>query len=140
MSTRSRIGIVSPNGPVQSIYCHWDGYPEHHWPILTKHYKTYNMARRLIDLGDLSILGRRIGTKIPFDVDEQTRAHRCVAYGRDRGDSDASARYSDDRLKFYALCRTSGAEYAYLFDEGAWSVFSMRGNGAAPVDPARILL
>ena len=28
MSTRSRIGMINPDGSVSSIYCHFDGYPE----------------------------------------------------------------------------------------------------------------
>lgn len=37
MSTNSRIGILHEDGTTETIYCHWDGYPEHQMPILTKH-------------------------------------------------------------------------------------------------------
>ena len=40
MSTNSRIGILHEDGTTETIYCHWDGYPEHQMPILTEHYNT----------------------------------------------------------------------------------------------------
>lgn len=51
MGTRSRIGILESNVSVTSIYCHWDGYVEHHGPILRDHYATVEKVRALIALG-----------------------------------------------------------------------------------------
>lgn len=39
MATRSTISAKIGDS-IHSIYCHWDGYPSHHNPILTKHYNT----------------------------------------------------------------------------------------------------
>ena len=57
MATRSRIGIVKENGTVESIYCHWDGYPENNGQLLLDNYD-YEMAQGLIELGDISSLGK----------------------------------------------------------------------------------
>ena len=38
MATRSRIAIEKENGTVESIYCHWDGYPENNGRILVENY------------------------------------------------------------------------------------------------------
>ena len=59
MSTNSRIGILHEDGTTETIYCHWDGYPEHHMPILTEHYNTAEKVQALLALGDISILARQ---------------------------------------------------------------------------------
>ena len=56
MGTRSAIGVVEPNGTIRAVYCHWDGYPEHHLPILQEHYNTAAKARKLIAPGSMSSL------------------------------------------------------------------------------------
>jgi hypothetical protein len=56
MATRSRIAIEYQDGTVRSIYCHWDGYPEHHAPILLEHYTTQEKVEQLIALGSISSL------------------------------------------------------------------------------------
>ena len=58
MSTHSRISIIK-DGKKTSIYCHWDGYPSHQMPIL-KNYDTYEKAKELVSLGDLSSLDSTI--------------------------------------------------------------------------------
>ena len=47
MSTRSRIGILNPDGSTRTIYCHSDGYPEHQLPILTQHYSSIEKVEEL---------------------------------------------------------------------------------------------
>jgi hypothetical protein len=42
MATRSRIGIELEDGVIESIYCHWDGYPENNGKILLEHYQDPN--------------------------------------------------------------------------------------------------
>ena len=48
MATRSKIAIEDQDGTVRSIYCHWDGYPSHHGPILLEHYTTQEKVESLI--------------------------------------------------------------------------------------------
>lgn len=59
MATRSRIGIELIDGTVLSVYCHWDGYPEHHGKILFKHYTKREDVMDLIDGGAISSLRTR---------------------------------------------------------------------------------
>lgn len=59
MATRSRIGIELPNGHVRSVYCHWDGYPEHNGRILNTHYTQREDVEQLIAGGDISSLRTR---------------------------------------------------------------------------------
>lgn len=102
MATRSHIGIKQANGSIKYIYCHWDGYPEHNGVILKEHYTTEAKVNELMDLGDISSLGE--------DID------KCVAYGRDRGETGVEAR--TDTMKDFI-----GQEYNYLFENGEWKCF-----------------
>src|SRR6516162_476017 len=108
MSTNARIGYVTDHGDVRSIYTHWDGYPTHHGRILIEHYTNPDQVRALLDLGDLSSLGKTLGKKHDFD------AHRgdetCNAYDRDRGEEDVSAKTHD--RDSWPDC---GQEWEYLF-------------------------
>lgn len=102
MSTRARIGIQLPGDSVLSIYVHNDGYYSHHAPILLGHYNTVSEVMKLMQLGDLSSLG-------PTPI-------KCVAYGRDRGDTNFEALTSSSEPEF----RESFEEYNYLFRDGKW--------------------
>lgn len=122
MGTRSRIGILEPDGSVTSIYCHWDGYPSHHGPILLNHYATEEKVRALMALGDISVLGEELGEKHDFD---EPPDGVCNVYGRDRGEEGVSARRSASVADF----KTIAEEYMYLFQPGiGWQV-SERGDG-----------
>jgi hypothetical protein len=56
MATRSAIGYASPKGYVTAAYCHWDGNPEHHVPILTRRYGSKPKVQALIKPGSMSSL------------------------------------------------------------------------------------
>ena len=111
MSTRSRIGIVRGD-KVESIYCHFDGYPEGVGATLAEHWTTTEEVEALMSLGDLSALGVIIGEKHSFETPEGGRpgdeGQWCLAYGRDRGEegSEAAPGWPD-----------SGQEYEYVFDD-----------------------
>ena len=122
MGTRARIGIVEPDGSVTSIYTHWDGYPDHHGPILLNHYTTEERVRALLALGDLSVLAEDIGEKHDFNNPPEGV---CNAYGRDRGEDGVSARRSASVNDLKEIAE----EYTYLFRPGiGWQV-SGRDDG-----------
>lgn len=125
MGTRARIAVKHPtNGTFASIYTHWDGYPSHHGPILLKHYDTFEKVCELMALGDLSVLGERIGVKHDFNTSYQQRKDElgdiCVSYGRDRGEEGIEAVVSDSLDSLKELTQDCGGEYLYLFDNGVW--------------------
>ena len=118
MSTRSNIGIQNEDGTVDFIYCHSDGYPSHHWPILTEHYATEEKVRALLALGDLSRLGEEIGQQHhPFTSHWPRHAAFCLAYGRDRGEAGTEAKLVQSFDEFDAQ---ANQDYAYLFRVGRW--------------------
>jgi len=103
MATRSRIGIVKENGTVESIYCHWDGYPENNGQLLLDNYD-YEMAQDLIELGDISSLS--------------STPDRTEAYCRDRGEELTEARVDESMDAFF---ESDIEEYGYLITpDGEW--------------------
>jgi hypothetical protein len=113
MATRSSISIKTAKGG-KTIYCHWDGYPSHNGRILLESFNTEDRVLELIKLGNLSILGHKIGGEVKFDgFDSST--DQCLAYGRDRGETEQEASDFDKKP-------TDLQEYNYLFKEGKWYV------------------
>jgi hypothetical protein len=123
MATRSRIAIEKEDGTVESIYCHWDGYPENNGLILTENYKDHEKVQALIDLGDISSLAPNVeagpdtGHTFNDPVDGVV-----VAYGRDRGETGVGKKYHGYVPDFF---NGDIEEYGYLFtQEGQWLVKS----------------
>jgi hypothetical protein len=121
MRTNARI-IVDTGGVFRSSYVHYDGH--HILPILRKHYNTPEKAQELIELGDLSSLGKKVA---PEKGTQHTFNNPCsgvtVAYHRDRGE-----KYTN----YYAtsvdvLLRKAREPYVYFYD---------KEDGWIPVRPA----
>ena len=117
MSTHSRIGKKLPNGTIKSIYCHFDGYPKHNGSILKKYYTDEAKIDALLELGDLSILGIEIGEQQDFNNRDTHRSEWCLAYGRDRGETNVEA-IIHNNIK--DMC---WEVYNYVYDNGEWRCF-----------------
>lgn len=121
MGTRSTIALEFADGTVQQVYCHWDGYLDHNGKILQEHYSDPFKLRDLIDLGDMSSLGERIGTQHAFDKAPQGE---CTFYGRDRKESGCEARKFKDFADYKANHQYE--EYEYILracgDKAVWFV------------------
>ena len=119
MATRSLIGKLNSDGTITNIYCHYDGYPEHNGVILQEHYYTPFKVDQLLALGNLSVLGELIGEKQSFD---DRIPGSCLAYGRDRGESNQQAQVST-RESFFST--DHGVDYLYLYNnEFEWECYS----------------
>lgn len=116
MATRSYIGVRNLDASVDYIYCHFDGYPDHNGIILTEHYADMDKVNALMKLGDLSVLGEQIGEK--HDFNKRTRGW-CLAYGRDRGESNVSVRTGN----YKELINDQNVDYVYVFDGDYWECF-----------------
>jgi len=135
MSTRSTIAMEFPDGIVRQISCHWDGYIEHNGLLLLTYYNDSAVLQQLIELGDLSILGRTIGEKHPFEnpyrwgttqFDEWREQYRhvCTFYGRDRGEKDTEA-ITFHSYEEYVNSSVHFEEYNYIRrNTGEWLVQS----------------
>jgi hypothetical protein len=134
MGTRSTIALEFADGTVQQVYCHWDGYLEHNGKILQEHYSDPFKLRDLIDLGDMSSLGERIGTQHAF---EKAPEGECTFYGRDRNESGCEARKFKDYLDYAENHQYE--EYEYILracgDKAVWFV-SDHGKDFVPLTAA----
>lgn len=70
MSTRSRIAFDFGNGNVDSIYCHYDGYPDGVGSILYFYYNDAERARVLCQCGNISVLKSDLCSSSKIDDDE----------------------------------------------------------------------
>jgi hypothetical protein len=93
MGTRSTIALEYADGSVHQVYCHWDGYLSNNGQILQKHYIDPFKLRQLMDLGDMSSLGERIGTQHAFD---KAPEGECTFYMRDRREQGCKAKWFID--------------------------------------------
>ena len=116
MATRSLIGIKTSSGEVDYIYCHWDGYPSHNGRILMENYTSPPQVMQLLELGDISSLGKEIGEKQDFN--NVTNPDWCLSYHRDRGDDLVDDRYAESEDEFRNI--GYGSQYKYLFKNRKW--------------------
>ncbi len=111
--TRSQIGIISKRGKIESVYMHYDGYPDHMLPTIKKGYMNSGTVKFLLKKGGGSGL-EPDASKINFYGDKTTLkgdAKKIEDYIRDASDR-------------------AGAEYVYLFDErdGKWYMADVYGD------------
>ena len=136
MATRSTIALEFADGSVQQVYCHSDGYLSYNGAYLLKHYSDPFKLRDLIDLGDLSSLGRDIGVRVNFDglmERENGEYVQCRFYGRDRGEEGIEARkfkdFADYREnhqyeEYEYILRTDGQWYVKHWDNSSFEVLT----------------
>jgi hypothetical protein len=119
MSTRSYIAF--DNGDeVYMIYCHFDGYVDGVGITLNEHYTDIEKVEALMDLGDISVLGSEIGEKQDFDKPHTGWPSWCLAYGRDRGETDVEARTFVNLQHAENSFNAGGIDYMYVFDGREW--------------------
>lgn len=116
MATRARIGIELKNGSVLSVYCHWDGYPEHNGKKLKEHFNTRAKVAELIDGGDISALWTNV------DWDNETLPTTGPLYYSSRGDN-CPPRLDADLAEY--LLPENSEEFAYVFRNGEWVCYNM---------------
>jgi len=138
MSTRSRIGVIRGE-KIESVYCHFDGYPTGVGATLAAHWMDPEKVDALIGLGDLSALGEEIGEAHDFDthtgsyvdgeyVIGEHSGKWCLAYGRDRGEDRTEAgTHTIDAWP------DSGQEWEYLYEPigHTWQCRERAWNGPA---------
>jgi len=111
--TRSQVGKISKRGKIESVYMHYDGYPEHMLPTIKKGYKDGKNVDNLLKKGGGS--GLEVDpSKINFYGDSQVM----------KGD----AKNIDKYIK--TANYDGGAEYVYLYDErdGKWYMADVYGE------------
>lgn len=115
MSTRGRIGVLRPDGRVESIYNHYDSYLDGLGAALKK-----ITDPKVVD--ELISLGNRRGTYA--DEDWHDNASLFHEPGRFYDSEDEFFKNGDD-----------WSEYRYLFKNGQWSVSRPDGAWGRVVEP-----
>jgi hypothetical protein len=115
-----------PNGEVQSIYCHWDGYPAGVGSTLKEHYTNPLKVEALIALGDISILSENVAPSGGQERSQHSFQNPAdgvtVAYHRDRGEAFQAPRV-DSSIESFS--KSDIEEYGYVFTlNGEWITFS----------------
>ena len=121
MGTRSTIAVQLEDGSVIQSYCHWDGYLSFNGRILQEAYKDRDAAVALVQLGDMSSLGRRVVPNGEHSF-QKPEEGTTVYYGRDRGEKDTGPNVFATLNEYYKDFQCE--EYNYLFRNGRWEVIS----------------
>ena len=126
MSTNSGIALRAGE-TFNTIYCHWNGHPKDMLPILRGHYNSFELANKLISMGDASMIEAKIDPDParPHDFNNY-QEDVCVFYYRDRGDdwlSCQSACYTKSEL-----FKVPAFDYVYIFEDGTWNAYNMNGR------------
>jgi hypothetical protein len=103
--TRSQIGLINKKGKIQSVYMHYDGYPDHMLPTIKKSYMNSGAVKNILKKGGASYLKPKF-SEIEFYGDKATLD----------GDVEKINKFIKDANY------DGGAEFVYLFDErdGKW--------------------
>jgi len=123
MGTHARIGKLLPDGKVRSIYCHYDGYVSGGvGEDLSTHYQDESKVDALLDLGNLSGIGKEIGEEQDFRDFTKQNPDWCLAYGRDRGQKGQEATFTGSEEEYLG---DGDYPYIYLYKNGEWSFKDM---------------
>lgn len=128
MSTHSLIGLETPNGQVNYIYCQSGGHPIDNGFILLKHFKSRKKVEGLLKRGYMSQLNKFLGKKHDFhDYKLSERNQWCVFYHRDRNESWENVKDHTRDLSEVLDDLCNRAEYLYVYDlEGNWRARSSK--------------
>lgn len=104
---------------------------ENNGRILFDHYTSQSQVEALIALGNLSSLGEEVGIEHPFDpprygspehdAHEKKFGRMCLAYGRDRHETDTAAHVAVTLAECWPEEET-WTEFTYVWDDGKWRV------------------
>ena len=124
MSTRSAIGYFTPSKKIRAVYCHWDGYPSNNGRILMEHYTDLDKIKELVALGDLSSLGKNIGSKKEefYPGEGQRILDETYAYRRARDDKGTDAIEYDNAADYVSDMTEMNVEFCYLWNGTDWIV------------------
>lgn len=128
MATRGTIALEFADGSISQVYSHWDNYPSHNGRLLQDFWSDPWKLRDLIDCGDLSVLGKAVGSEHDFSFTDEDQ---CTFYGRDRGETGTEARRYQNYDEY--VSELPGEEFDYILRQvdGApvWFVRYWNTNG-----------
>lgn len=123
MSTRSTIARKTKDG-IESIYCHFDGYPDGVGALLKEHYQLEEKINKLFEFGDLSILDVDIGVQQENKWMDRVEGW-CYFYGRDAREDDTESMIHENINTWLSTRKHSWCEYGYLWNGNEWETFEI---------------
>jgi hypothetical protein len=120
MSTPCAILVKTNLGYITS-YCHFDGYIDYMYPMLTNNYNSYEKAIALVRLGDASYIADKLEPTTDTHSFEHPERGVSVFYHRDRGESwlHTAPKYCEKET------RLSQFQYGYVFENDCWNVYKL---------------
>lgn len=118
MATQSTIIVKISENEYHSVYCHFDGYPEHQMPILRQNYSSPELAKELVRHGDMSVLAEKCNGSETHSY-ENPDFQQTIYYGRDRGEKNTEYKVYDTLNE--AINKSNGY-YTYIFED-EWRVY-----------------
>lgn len=123
MATRSLIAMELDKGLYKTIYCHNDGYLKHNGAILLEHYSEKQKLNELLELGDISYLGKFVKPnpekEHSFEYGKR-QPDVVVAYGREREELNVEPKI----MTLNKMRKYSFIDYFYIFTkENEWKYF-----------------
>lgn len=115
MSTRALIGVVQDDQTIQSVYHHFDGYPDWLGTVLEDKYNSKEEANHLISGGGMSCCWTQ--SRWSSNGDQYKVQDFGAQYYTERGD-DLRITTTDNFEEFIKLDWDN--EYSYLFKDGKW--------------------
>lgn len=125
MGTRSSIAIIKEDGSVSQAYCHWDGYVSHNGVILFSFYQNIDKIKKLISLGDMSVLRSEVDPSGNHTFDNP-QENVTVFYGRDRGESNTKAQQFKNVKEYLEKGNFQGYDYVYKEKSNKWYLLDRR--------------
>lgn len=133
MATSSEIHYYDGN-TLKTVYCHFDGYLEGVGSYLFEYYQEPNKVKELVNLGDLSYIGKEVSPSDPNHSFDTPQEGVTVAYHRDRGEelrvNESQFRSNDtsEILKRVYHKSNEGYNYLYLQKEKTWYYIDTYGE------------
>ena len=118
MSTHCGIAIKTEKGYC-GIYCHFEGYYDYMYPMLTQNYNSAELAANLISKGNASYIDKLLNPTSDYHKFVTPEPGVSMFYYRDRGED-----WSDVAPKLYTKEEFLSTFYhAYIFEDGMWNAY-----------------
>ena len=117
MSTRCRIAIQNKDQSYNSIYCHFDGYPQHTGKLLAQYWTNIENVSSLINSGDVSVLDRSY--------------QKTKFYSREYNTAITQALIAKDLDELLQQTQDCGGEYVYAYINNHWFYHFSENDGTS---------
>jgi hypothetical protein len=116
MSTPCIVAVKTEEGYLAS-YCHFDGYHDYMWPMLTENYNSEELAYALVSQGDASCICEKLCPETDYHSFHNPEPCVSIFYHRDRGEP-----WDFVKPELYASeSKLLGLQpYIYVFQNGHW--------------------